>query len=126
MEMGGKITYKTLNFLIALVWVINGLYCNFVPRHQEIVSRILGEKHSNIFTIFIGLSEIVMAIWIISNIKSKINAVVQIVIILIMNTLELILAKDLLMWGKFNFLFALIFVFIIYLNEFVFEKKTKL
>ena len=37
--------------LISLVWLVNGLYCkvlNFVPRHQLIVARILGEDFARI------------------------------------------------------------------------------
>jgi hypothetical protein len=52
-----------LTISISLVWLINGLYCkvlNFVPRHEMIVSRILGEEYSFIFTKTIGFSEILM------------------------------------------------------------------
>ena len=72
---------------------------NLVPRHQEIVSRILGEDYSRIATVLIGVSEIIMFFWIISGFKSKLNAVVQIFVIAIMNTLEFILVPDLLLWG---------------------------
>jgi hypothetical protein len=37
-------TYKLLNYLIAAVWLVNGLFCKvlgLVPRHQEIVATIL-------------------------------------------------------------------------------------
>ncbi len=36
---------QILNYLIAAVWIANGLFCkvlNLVPRHQEIVARIIG------------------------------------------------------------------------------------
>jgi len=38
-------TFSLLKYFIALIWLINGLFCkllNFVPRHEEIVKRILG------------------------------------------------------------------------------------
>lgn len=117
---------KLLNYLIAVVWIVNGLICklfNLVPRHQEIVGRILGTEFASIFTKLIGFSEIVMAIWILSRIKTKLNAISQIVIIATMNILELILVPDLLLWGKLNFVFAFLFILLIYYNEFVLNKK---
>ncbi|MCY0978629.1 DoxX-like family protein [Chryseobacterium wangxinyae] len=117
-----------LTYFIATVWLINGLFCkvlNLVPRHQEIVSRILGEDYSRIATVLIGVSEIIMFFWIISGFKSKLNAVVQIFVIAIMNTLEFILVPDLLLWGHYNSLFAFIFIILIYFNEFKLKLKTQ-
>ena len=119
--------YKTLNYLIATVWLVNGLLCkilDLVPRHQLIVSRILGNEHAFLLTKVIGISEIFMAIWIISNIKSRINAVTQIIVIGTMNVIEFILVPDLLLWGKANLVFAIMFILLIYYNEFVLIKKT--
>ena len=119
--------HKFLNYLIAFVWLVNGLLCkvlNLVPRHQEIVARILGENYARPITLSIGLSEILMAIWIISRIRPGTNAIFQIIIIATMNTLEFILVPDLLLWGKFNALFALLFICLIYYNEFVIKNKT--
>jgi len=112
---------KTTLF-IALVWLINGLFCkvlNFVPRHEQIISRILRSDYSKFLTISIGLFEILMVVWILSKYKRKINAFAQITIVLIMNTIELIRASDLLLWGYLNFIFALVFIGIIYYNEFI-------
>jgi hypothetical protein len=39
--------------LIAAAWLVNGLFCkvlNFVPRHEEIVRRILGDEYSVFLT----------------------------------------------------------------------------
>ncbi|MBW7674718.1 DoxX-like family protein [Chryseobacterium chendengshani] len=119
--------YQLLNYFIAVVWLINGLICkalNFVPRHEEIVSRILSEGHSRILTILIGCSEILMAFWILSGIKTKLNAVTQIIIIAVMNILEFILVPDLLLWGHYNSLFAFWFILLIYFNEFQLKPKT--
>jgi hypothetical protein len=119
-------TNRFLNFLIATVWIANGLFCkvlNLVPRHQEIVARILGNEHSRLLTVLIGLSETGMAIWILSRIRSRVNAIAQILIIATMNTLEFFLAPDLLLWGKANAIFAFIFILLIYYNEFHFYKK---
>ena len=104
---------KILNYLIASVWLINGLFCkvlNLVTRHEQIVAEILGHDFSRTFTVLIGLAEIVMAIWIISTYKSRLNSILQMVVIATMNTLEFILVPDLLLWGKFNALFAFIFI----------------
>lgn len=94
-----------------------------VPRHQQIVATILGEKYARTLTIIIGLSEIAMAIWILSGIKTKLNAITQIVIIGVMNTLEFLLVPDLLLWGRCNSLFALLLMATIYYNEFYLNKR---
>lgn len=115
-----------IRYLISLVWLVNGLFCkvlNQVPRHEEIVSRILGTTYSRELTVLIGFSEIMMVVWILSRFKTKLNAVVQIVIVLTMNFIEFIFAKDLLLWGSFNAVFAIVFVSIVYYNEFVMNKK---
>ena len=109
-----------LHYLIAAVWFINGLFCkllDFVPRHRLIVSRILGDSHSVIFTQLIGLAELIMCLWILSKIRSKLNGLIQILVIMSMNILELFLAPDLLLWGKANFIFALLFCGLVYYQQ---------
>lgn len=121
-----KTFHKALNFLIALVWIINGLICkilNLVPRHEQIVAEILGDENSRLFTFLIGLSEIIMAIWVLSKYKSKWNAIVQIAIVASMNILEFILIPGLLLWGRFNIFFAFLFIVLVYYNDFVLNKK---
>ncbi|MGN8056878.1 DoxX-like family protein [Pedobacter sp. 22163] len=117
---------RILTWFIALVWLANGLFCKvlgLVPRHEQIVARILLPAYSHSFTVLIGISEILMAIWILSSFKTKLNAIVQIVIVATMNTIEFILAPDLLLWGKFNSLFAFIFILVVFINGFYFSKK---
>jgi len=117
---------QLLNYIIAAVWIINGLFCkvlNLVPRHQEIVARILGNDHARLFTLAIGISETAMAVWILSGIKRRLNAITQIIIIAIMNTMEFILVPDLLLWGRFNALFAFLFILLIFYNEFYGKNK---
>lgn len=109
--------HRVLTFFIAAVWLINGLVCkilNLVPRHQQIVTRILGDGYAKHLTVFIGFSEVIMAIWVLIRFKSKINAIAQMTIVATMNVLEFILTPDLLLWGKFNSVFALLFIGIIY------------
>jgi hypothetical protein len=122
-------TYKLLTYLIALVWIANGLFCkvfDLVPRHQLIVARILGPSNARTFTVLIGLAETAMAAWIISGIRSKWNALAQIIIIAAMNTLEFFLAPDLLLWSRFNALFAFLFILLIYFNECYLNKQPAL
>ncbi len=124
-----RVSFQVLNFFIAMVWLVNGLCCkllNFVPRHQQIVERILEKNDAREITLLIGSSEIVMSIWIISSYQPRLNAITQIMVIFIMNLLEFILASDLLLWGKFNTIFALLFIIIIYINSFLlFDKPIK-
>ncbi len=125
--MNEKSLYKLLTFSIATIWIVNGLFCkvlNLVPRHQQIVAKILGNEHAQLFTIFIGISEIFMAIWILSNVKPGFNAIVQILIIGTMNVVEFILVPDMLLWGKVNAIFALILILVIFLNEFYLNRKS--
>jgi hypothetical protein len=115
-----------LHYGIAAVWLANGLFCkvlNLVPRHASIVAHILNTSYSAILTIIIGLLEVIMAIWILSKIKSKLCAVIQIVVVALMNILEFTLVPHLLLWGRFNIIFASIFVAIVYYNQFVLNKK---
>jgi hypothetical protein len=119
--------HKTLSLFIAAIWIANGLFCkvlHLVPRHEQIVARILSDEYASVFTILIGFSELVMAIWILSKFKSKLNAIAQIAIVGIMNILEFIHVPDLLLWGKLNSFFAFIFILLVFFNEFYFNQKT--
>jgi hypothetical protein len=111
-----------LSLYIAAVWFINGFFCkvlDLVPRHREIVARILGESNSALLTTAIGVSEVLMAVWVLSRIRSRLSAITQIVIVLTMNVLEFLLAPDLLLFGRFNLAIAIGFVGLVYYNEFV-------
>jgi uncharacterized membrane protein YphA (DoxX/SURF4 family) len=126
--MASVIRYKTLNYFLVIVWVVNGLLCkilNLVPRHQEIVATTLGQEHARLLTVAIGISEVVMAVWILSGFKSRLSALLQIVVIAVMNTLEFILAPGLLLWGRFNALFALLLILVIYYNEFHLKPQNR-
>lgn len=119
--------HKILTYLIAAVWFVNGFFCkvlNLVPRHEQIVSRILGTEYSQTLTIVIGLAEIAMSVWILTGFKSKLNAVVQITVVAIMNIIEFTVVPDLLLWGRLNIVFAFLFIGIVYFNEFILTQKT--
>lgn len=108
---------KVLTFLIAAVWLANGLLAkvlHLVPRHTEIVAGILGEAYARPLTIMIGLSEIVMGLWTLGGRYRKETAYVQIAIILTMNCLESLLVPELLLWGYFNPVFAVGFCGVIF------------
>jgi hypothetical protein len=121
-----KLINLILTIIISLVWLINGLFCkvlNFVPRHELIVSRILGNDHAAILTKLIGASEILVFVWVISRIQSRWCALFQITIVLTMNLIEFIVVPDLLLFGRFNLIVALCFVVVVYVNEFVLNDR---
>jgi hypothetical protein len=122
-----KIPQILFTTLICLVWFVNGLYCkllNFVPRHRLIVSEILGNEYATLLTNAIGLSEVLMVVWILSRIKKRFCAISQMAIIGTMNILEFFLVPDLLLFGRMNILFAGIFIALIYINEFVVASRN--
>ena len=44
--------YTIVTYLIAAVWLVNGLFCkvlHLTPRHERIVARTLGEGISGLF-----------------------------------------------------------------------------
>jgi len=117
---------KPLTFLIAGVWLANGLFAkvlNLAPRHTEIVAGILGSEYARPLTIIIGLSEIIMGLWILAGGYRKETAIAQIAIILTMNTLEGLLVPELLLWGYLNPLFAALFCGLVYWNGCYIEGK---
>jgi len=127
--MTNRKKHQLLTYFIALVWLINGLLCkvlNGVPRHQEIVASILGKPYARELTLLIGFSEMVMAAWILSRKWTKINAIAQILVVAVMNTLEFLLVPDLLLWGKANAVVAFIFICVIWYNNFYLDKKAAL
>ncbi|WP_343303121.1 DoxX-like family protein [Chitinophaga niabensis] len=117
-----------VNIAIGLVWLVNGLYCkvlNQVPRHQAIVAEILGKEYASLFTRTIGMLEIGMFVWVISRIKSRWCAIVQIVTVAVMNIIEFLMVPHLLLFGRFNALIALLFIIVIYLHEFTQESSLR-
>lgn len=119
-------TRYSLTLLIAAVWFINGFFCkvlDLVPRHREIVARILGDTYAGPLTTFIGGLEILMAIWVVTRIRSKLCAITQIVVVMTMNILELFLTPDLLLFRRLNIVVAIAFVVVVYYNEFVLNQK---
>ena len=127
--MKEKRIHQILTFFIAAVSLINGLICkvlDLVPRHRQIVASILGDAHASLFTILIGISEIIMAAWILSGLWPRLNAVTQILVVAAMNIVEFFLVPDLLLWGKANALFAFGFILVIYYHGFYLNRKLAL
>lgn len=125
--MQKNILNKILTIGIGLIWLANGLLCkvlNLVPRHQKIVANILGDGFAKPLTISIGVLEIFMAVWIFSGYKSRVNAMLQMLIIGVMNILEFALVPELLLWGKYNIVFALLLICVIFYNEFHLKKTN--
>ena len=107
----------TLRYLIAAVWLINGLLCkvlHLVPRHEQIVGRILGAGHAGLLTRLIGLGEIGVAALVLSGWQPRLVAGLQIGLVLTMNVLEFWLVPDLLLWGRLNLLFSAGFAGLLY------------
>ena len=119
--------YKIISYLISFVWLANGLLCkvlNLVPRHRLIVGRILGDENSKFLTILIGFLEMGLGLLIIAGYKPRLTTVGQIILVATMNILEFVLAPDLLLWGKVNLFFAILFIFVLYVNAFYINKNT--
>lgn len=118
--------YRVLKYLIASVWLINGLFCkilNLTPRHTQIVAAIFNTSHARSITIVIGFSEILVAVWIVSERKAQWAAFIQMLIIASMNIIEWLLVPGLLLWGRFNILFAFLLILFIYYHQFILGKK---
>jgi DoxX-like family len=123
-----KLIYTILHFVIAFIWLINGLYCkvlDFVPRHKQIVGEILGTNYAHTLTKMIGFGEIFLFVWILSRLYTRFCAILQIVLVLTMNVIEFIVASDLLLFGKLNIFIAIIFATIIYWHEFILKKSLQ-
>ena len=113
--------HTALRYFIAAVWLANGLLCkvlHLVPRHEQIVARILGGGHAGLLTTAIGGGEILMAGWVLSRVAPRQCAAVQIALVVSMNVLEAFLAPDLLLWGRWNAVFAGLFAALIYYHTF--------
>ena len=84
---------------IGSVWVFHGLYSkilNGIPRHRLIVGRILRTEKAGIATKTIGLLELLLGGWAITGWHPVWCASVQTVALIAMNSLEILLARELL------------------------------
>jgi uncharacterized membrane protein YphA (DoxX/SURF4 family) len=84
----------------AAVWLFHGLFSKVlggIPRHEQIVARVLGGTLARPATLFVGVVEIVLGLWIVSRRRPRACAAAQTVLLVSMNVLELIFARDLLL-----------------------------
>ena len=85
--------------LIGSVWIFHGVYSkilNGIPRHRMIVAKILGAANARPATLAIGFLELLLGVWVFTGWQSVPCAVVQTAAIISMNTLEIIMAGELL------------------------------
>lgn len=125
--MSKTLLHKLLTYFTALVWFINGFFCkllNLVPRHELIVARTLGPQFAMPLTRIIGGLEVLMAVWILTRIMPRMNAIIQVMVIATMNAMEFMFVPDLLLWGKANAVFAFLFILVILYNEYYLRKAT--
>src|SRR5204863_3180544 len=91
--------HNAAQIVIGSVWVFHGLYSkilNGIPRHRLIVEKILGAAHAGIATKAIGLIEVLLGLWAFTGWQRVGCAAVQTGAILAMNSLEIFLARELL------------------------------
>lgn len=127
--MNLRISHVLTNIFIASVWFVNGFFCkvmDLVPRHRAIVAQILGHEFARIGTNLIGVGEILIAVWILSRIKSRFCAVFQMFMVGIMNIIEFVHVPDLLLFGRQNIVLATMFMILIYINEFILGRRVAL
>jgi len=91
-----------LRVFVAGVWLVNGLVCkvlDVVPRHRQIVERVLGLDDAALLTKAIGAGEICIGLWVLSGLLPRPVTWLQIALVGTMNLLEFWLAPDLLLHG---------------------------
>jgi hypothetical protein len=106
-----------LRFCIGAVWMANGLWCKVldgVPRHREIAQRILGDEAGRFFIGLIGVAECALGLWVWLGWRRRWSGWLQIAAVAAMNALEFWRAPDLLLWGRWNQLFALFFIIVVW------------
>ena len=89
--------HRLAAIFITGVWIFHGLYSkilNGIPRHKMIVGEILGETAADAAVIVIGMLEILLGCWVLSGLYRRLNATVQTLALVSMNTLEILLARE--------------------------------
>jgi DoxX-like family len=92
--------FTWLRLAIALVWLSFGLLfkaLGMVPRHRQIVGRVIGEEHADAVLWMVALTEIGLSGWMLVGRFLPACVAVQTAFIAAMNTLELRRARDLLL-----------------------------
>lgn len=79
--------------------MFHGLYSKIldgIPRHRLIVAKILGDANAGMATKSIGALEVLLGLWVFTGWQPVGCAIVQTAAILAMNSLEILLARELL------------------------------
>jgi hypothetical protein len=85
---------------VAFVWLLFGLLfkaLDAVPRHRQIVARVVGEKRGGAVLWLVALAEIGLGMWMLVGRALPLCMAAQTLLIVSMNTLELRYARDLLL-----------------------------
>ena len=85
--------------VIGSVWVFHGLYSkilNGIPRHRLIVGKILGMRRAQVAIQAIGVMELLLGVWAFSGWQPMWCVSIQTAAIVAMNSLEILLARELL------------------------------
>lgn len=94
-----KAFHFAAQIVIGSVWIFHGIYSKIldgIPRHRLIVGRILGTRRAALATKVIGILEALLGVWVFTGSNRALCAGVQTLAILAMNSLEIILARELL------------------------------
>lgn len=96
-------TIKATGIFIGAVWVFHGLYSkllNGIPRHREIVARVVGEELATPVTKLVGAGEVLLGLWTWSGRARKACATTQTAALASMNALEILRAEELLISAR--------------------------
>ncbi len=100
-------THTWLRIFVACVWFLFGLLfkaLDAVPRHRQIVVRVVGETYGGAVLWLVAVLEIGLGAWMLIGRALPLCMGVQTLLIVVMNTLELRYARDLLLspWGMIS------------------------
>ena len=97
-DLHSRLTWIRLG--IALVWIVFGLIfkaLGAVPRHRQIVARVVGHSQARAVTLLVAVSEIMLGLWMLYGRYLPLCVGIQTMLIGTMNILELRHARDLLL-----------------------------
>ena len=107
---------------IGLVWLLFGLLfktLGAVPRHRQIVARVVGESAAGAVTQLVALAEICLGLWMVSGYWLVPCVAAQTLLIVAMNGCELRYARDLLLSPVGMVCANLLFLGLVRRDEFV-------
>jgi len=99
LSLRSETVHTAAQIVIGSVWVFHGVYSKIlsgIPRHRLIVGKILGTANAGVATKAIGVIEMLLGLWAWTGWQPIGCAVVQTAAIVAMNSLEIFLARELL------------------------------